>query len=252
LSVASVSFLRMSTRLCNVVIDAADPPTLARFWADLLGWQVTHEDAEVAAVRAPPDDGWDLALVFVSVTDAKSVKNRIHLDVASAAPDHQAAQVTHALSLGANRVDIGQRNVPWVVMADPEGNEFDVLDPRPEYAETGAVAAVVVDALDPLRMAEFWSAATGWPVVETTDAAATLRSPDARGPWLEFIRVKDAHTVKNRVHLDVAPLLEDDHWAEITRMLELGARKIDIGQGRVPWQVMADPEGNEFCVLTPR
>jgi predicted enzyme related to lactoylglutathione lyase len=242
----------MSTRLCNVVIDATDPPTLARFWGDLLGWRVTHGGAEEVAAATPPDDGWEFDLVFVPVSNAKVVKNRVHLDVASAAPDHQAAQVADALSLGATRADIGQRNVPWVVLADPEGNEFCVLDPRPEYAETGAVAAVVVDALDPLRMAEFWSAATGWPVVETTEATASLRSPDARGPWLEFVRVKDPHTVKNRVHLDVAPLLEDDHWAEVTRMLQLGARKIDIGQGTVPWQVMADPEGNEFCVLTPR
>jgi hypothetical protein len=58
--------------------------------------------------------------------------------------------------------------------------------------------------------------------------------------------------VKNRVHLDVAPLADEDQWAEVTRLVELGARKVDVGQGSVPWQVMADVEGNEFCVLTPR
>jgi predicted enzyme related to lactoylglutathione lyase len=253
MSVLSASFLRMSTRLSNVVVDATAPAALARFWTDLLGWRVSYEDDVEVVVTAPPDDGWDLNLIFLQNPDPKtSVKNRVHLDVASAAPDHQAAQVTHALSLGAARVDIGQRNVPWVVMGDPEGNEFCVLDPRPEYAATGAVAAVVVDALDPLRLAEFWSAATGWPVVETTEWTASLRNPTARGPWLEFIRTEHQHTVKNRVHLDVAPYLNDDHWAEVTRMLELGARKIDIGQNSVPWQVLADPEGNEFCVLTPR
>lgn len=243
----------MSTRLCNVVIDAADPRALSRFWADLLGWQATRQATEEVDIRAPADDGWQFNLTLVPGAGPKtSVKNRIHLDLASASPDHQLAQVTHALTLGATRVDIGQRNVPWVVMADPEGNEFCVLDPRPEYMATGAVAAVVVDALDPLRLAEFWSAATGWPVVETTKWTASLRSPDAQGPWLEFIRTEHPHTIKNRVHLDVAPLLEDDHWAEITRLLELGAHKTDIGQGSTPWQVMADPEGNEFCVLTPR
>jgi predicted enzyme related to lactoylglutathione lyase len=252
LSVRSASFLRMSTRLCNVVVDAVDPAALARFWADLLGWQVTHGDEEEVDVTAPPDDGWDLDLVFVPVKDEKVTKNRVHLDLASASPDHQLAQVAHALKVGATRADIGQGNVPWVVMADPEGNEFCVLDSRPEYLNAGAVAAIVVDALDPLRLAEFWSAATGWAIVGTTERTASLRSPTARGPWLEFVRDEHPHEVKNRVHLDVAPLSTDDHWAEVTRLLELGARKTDIGQGSVPWQVMADPEGNEFCVLTPR
>jgi predicted enzyme related to lactoylglutathione lyase len=242
----------MSTRLCHVVIDAAAPSTLARFWSDLLGWQVSLENDEEVDVTAPPDEGWKFELVFVPVADAKVGKNRVHLDVASASPDHQAAQVTHALSLGATRADIGQRDVPWVVLADPEGNEFCVLDPRPEYMATGAIAAVVVDALAPQRLAEFWSAAAAWPVVETTEWTASLRSPTARGPWLEFIQTKHPHEQKNRVHLDVAPQKTDDHWAEVTRLLELGARKIDVGQGNVPWQVMADPEGNEFCVLTPR
>jgi predicted enzyme related to lactoylglutathione lyase len=242
----------MSTRLCNVVVNAAEPAALARFWADLLGWEVTHADEEEVDVAAPPEDGWDLNLVFVPVTDEKVTKNRVHLDLASASPDHQMAQVAHALKVGATRADIGQRNVPWVVLADPEGNEFCVLDPRPEYMDTGAVAAIVVAALNPLRLAEFWSAATGWPVTATTEWTASLRSPASRGPWLEFVRTEHPHEVKNRVHLDVAPLLTDDHWAEVTRLSELGARKTDIGQGSVPWQVLADPEGNEFCVLTPR
>src|SRR5262245_1514943 len=242
----------MSTRLRNVVVDAAGPAALARFWADLLGWRVSHDSAELVVVAAPPDDGWDFGLVFLPVPEPKVTKNRVHLDVASASPDHQMAQVTHALSLGATRVDIGQRNVGWVVLGDPAGNEFCVLDPRPEYLDTGALAAIVVDAQDPLRLAEFWAAATGWPVVETTEWTASLRSPNGRGPWLEFVHNTEPREVKNRVHLDVAPFPEDDHWAEVTRLQELGARKMDIGQGSVPWQVMADPAGNEFCVLTPR
>jgi hypothetical protein len=250
--VSSASFLRMSTRLCNVGVDAADPAALARFWAELLQWDGPHPDFGAFELNPPPDDGAAFDLIFCPVADRKVAKNRVHLDVASASPDHQAALVSAAEALGARRVDIGQRNVPWVVLSDPEGNEFCVLDPRPEYASAGAIAAVVVDAVEPLRLAEFWSAATGWPVMETTEHTASLRSPDARGPWLEFIRTGEPHTTKNRVHLDVAPLRDDDQWAETTRLAELGARRADIGQGRVPWQVMADPEGNEFCVLTPR
>jgi hypothetical protein len=242
----------MSTRLENVMVDSADPAALSRFWADLLSWPVSYEAAGEIDLRAPSAEGWEFDLVFVPVTDAKTAKNRVHLDLASASPDHQMAQVSHALSLGATRVDIGQRNVPWVVLGDPEGNEFCVLDSRPEYAMTGAVAAIVMDAVDPLRLAEFWSAASGWPVLETTESSASLRSSGARGPWLELIRTKEPHTVKNRVHLDVRPYADDDQWAEVTRLVELGARRVDVGQGSVPWQVMADPEGNEFCVLTPK
>jgi predicted enzyme related to lactoylglutathione lyase len=242
----------MSTRLCNVVVDAANPAALAAFWVDLLGWHVTHADAEEVDVSAPPDDGWELDLTFVPVAAPKIGKNRIHLDLASASPDHQASMVTHAESLGARRVDVGQGNVPWICLADPEGNEFCVLEQRPEYATTGAVAAVVVDAVDPLRLAGFWSPATGWPVAGTTAVSASLRPPGGRGPWLEFVHTGEPRRVKNRVHLDLAPRAGEDLSAEVTRLVELGARKADIGQGSVPWQVMTDVEGNEFCVLTPR
>ncbi|MGB3442791.1 MAG: VOC family protein [Actinophytocola sp.] len=242
----------MSTRLCNVVVDAADPVALAEFWANLLGWRASPSDAGEVDVVAPSDEGWEFDLVFVPVADPKVGKNRVHLDLASESPDHQASIVAHAESLGAVHTDIGQRNVPWIVLADPEGNEFCVLEQRPEYAAAGAIAAVVVDAVEPLRLAEFWSAASGWPVVGTTPGTASLRSPGGRGPWLEFIRTGEPHRVKNRVHLDVAPLAGEDQWAEVTRLVELGARKVDVGQGSVSWQVMADAEGNEFCVLSPR
>ncbi len=243
----------MSTRLCNVVTDAADPAALAGFWVELLGWRVSDADDDVVSVVAPPDDGWRFDLDFIRTAGPKVGKNRVHLDLSSASPDHQAAIVAHAESLGATRADVGQVNVPWVVLADPEGNEFCVLEHRPEYVASGVVAAVVVDAVDPLRLAEFWSAASGWPVLTTTEHTASLRDPGGRGPWLEFVRTGEPHRVKNRVHLDVAPLVGDDQWAEVTRLVELGARKVDIGQGAdVHWQVLADVEGNEFCVLTPR
>lgn len=90
----------------------------------------------------------------------KTALNRIHLDLASRSLDHQGLQIDRAFALGARRVDIGQGAVPWTVLADPEGNEFCVLEPREEYVDTGAVAAIVMDTRDPLRLAEFWSAAS--------------------------------------------------------------------------------------------
>jgi hypothetical protein len=184
------------------------------------------------------------------VPEPKTAKNRVHLDLASASVDHQAAEVGRLLGLGATRADIGQREVPWVVLADPEGNEFCVLDPRPGYADTGPVAAVVADCADPVSLVRFWREATGWIVHERGDALASLRSPFGVGPYLELLREPGAKAVKNRIHLDVRPYPGDDQPAEVERLRDHGARPADVGQGEVPWVVLADPEGNEFCVLT--
>ena len=79
-----------------------------------------------------------------------------------------------------------------------------------------------------------------------------LRLNWLRGPYLQFLRTPDTKTVKNRVHLDLRPYPGDDQAAEVARLRALGATGIDIGQGDVPWTCLADPEGNEFDVLTPR
>jgi hypothetical protein len=241
----------MPTRFYSVVVDAADPPKLAAFWSAALGWPVVLEKL-YEVVLEPPDGNGDLALVLVPVSDPKQVKNRLHLDLASRSPADQAAIVERLRGLGATPVDIGQRDVKWVVLADPEGNEFCVLDPRPEYERSGAVAAVVLDCADPAAIAPFWSAATGWPVVRTGDGFASLRPASGDGPWLELIRVPDPKTGKNRLHIDVAPWPDDDQAAEVERLRGLGATPVDIGQRDVKWVVLADPEGNELCVLTSR
>jgi hypothetical protein len=190
--------------------------------------------------------------VFVPVADPKVGKNRVHLDLRSATADDQAAQVARFTGLGARPADIDQGNVPWVVLADPERNEFCVLDPRDHYAATGPVAAIVVDAADPPAIAGFWSEAAGWPVAASGDGSVSLRAASGTGPFVEFLRVGDPKRVKNRLHLDVAPFAGDDQAAEVARLRALGATPADVGQGEVTWVVLADPEGNEFCVLSPR
>ncbi|MFC4081228.1 VOC family protein [Amycolatopsis samaneae] len=242
----------MSTRLVNLVVDAVDPGKLARFWAALLGWRVAVELPDEIDVRAPAGEGWGLDLVFVPVPAPKTGKNRVHLDLASRTPEHQAELVERALALGARRHDLGQGAVPWVVLADPEGNEFCVLEPREQYARSGAVASIVVDTRDPAALARFWSLATGWPIAGREEAIVGLRAPSGTGPWLEFLRNGDLKRGKNRLHLDVAPVLGDELEAEVARLAGAGAVPADVGQGTVPWVVLADPEGNEFCVLTAR
>ena len=123
----------MPTRLVHVIIDAVEPARLARFWAAALGWEIGVEEDEEIDVwpheyRYP--DPVALPLVFVPVPEAKTGKNRIHLDLATESVAHQAAEVERLLGLGAVRADIGQGDVPWEVLADPEGSEFCVLSPR--------------------------------------------------------------------------------------------------------------------------
>ena len=111
---------------------------------------------------------------------------------------------------------------------------------------------LVVDAADPAAQARFWTEATGWPPALPSGTALSLRAASGTGPFLEFLEVPEPKRVKNRLHLDVAPYRGDDHPAEVARLRALGATPADVGQGDVTWVVLADPEGNEFCVLSPR
>ena len=247
----------MSTRLVHLVVDAADPPAQARFWADALNWvigDVADDEVDVWPEGYDYPDPVALPLVLVPVPGPKQVKNRVHLDLASTSVAHQAEQVARLRDLGATPADIGQGpDLPWTVLADPEGNEFCVLEPREVCMDPGPVAAVVIDCADPARLAGFWTAAAGWPITMSAKRIVALRAPGGTGPFLEFLCVDGAKTVKNRWHADVAPYLGDDLPAEVARLRGIGAVPADVGQGpEVTWTVLADPEGNEFCVLTPR
>ena len=246
----------MPTRLVHLVADARDPARLARFWAALLGWEIADETADEVDVWPAGytyPDPVAVPIVFVPVPERKTRKNRVHLDLAAASAAGQAELVSRARDLGGEPVDIGQGDTAWVVMADPEGNEFCVLDPRDEYADTGPVAAILTDCADPAALARFWTGAAGWRVTRTEDQLVGLRSPAGMGPYLEFLRVPERKTVKNRIHPDVAPYPGGDPAAEVARLRAAGAVLADVGQGDdVSWTVLADPEGNEFCVLSPR
>ncbi|NUT21799.1 MAG: VOC family protein [Hamadaea sp.] len=242
----------MATRLVQINMKAHDDVKLGAFWAEALGWGVDHEEPGVTNLL--PEGGYvypdPVAVVVDLVVSAepKTVKNRVHLDLASTSAEHQAETVARLTELGARPIDIGQGDVSWVVMADPEGNEFCVLDSL--YAETGPIASVVVDCADPQAMARFWGAATDWPVHKVDDQSAVLRSSAGVGPYLQFLRTPDVKTVWNRVHLDVRPYPGDDPEAEADRLRNLGATEVDLG-GAISWKVFTDPEGNEFCLLSP-
>lgn len=115
----------MGSSVYSVTIDCANPRTLASFWEQVLDYKRTHDEDDEVVIE--PRDGSGDALLFLKVPDAKKVKNRIHLDLK---PTDQAAEVERVKGLGATEVDIGQGDVSWVVLADPEGNEFCILRPR--------------------------------------------------------------------------------------------------------------------------
>jgi len=125
----------MDIRIQCLCVDSAHPSKSADFWEAALGWRRTH-DAEDQVVLEPPagspEDGVAPDILFLRVTEPKAVKNRLHLDLR---PLDQAAEVARLEALGARRADIGQGDVSWVVMADPDGNEFDVLRALPVETE---------------------------------------------------------------------------------------------------------------------
>jgi predicted enzyme related to lactoylglutathione lyase len=122
----------MSIRIQCLCIDTQDPGRLAAFWEAALGWRKTHEENSEVVLEPPagtPEDGVAPDLVFLKVPEGKTVKNRLHLDLR---PDDQTIEVARLETLGARRVSVGQAgDVTWVVLADPDGNEFDVLRQLP-------------------------------------------------------------------------------------------------------------------------
>ncbi|MFF4055159.1 VOC family protein [Streptomyces sp. NPDC001668] len=108
---------------------------------------------------------------------------------------------------------------------------------------------VIVDSADPVALGRWWAEALGWVVVGDAPDEFEIRPEKDRMPGLLFVPVPEPKSVKNRLHLDFRP---DDQEAEVTRLLALGARHADVGQGEQPWVTLMDPEGNEFCVLGER
>lgn len=239
----------MTSHLFALAFDANDPLRLARFWAGVLGREVADDDDGFVIL---PSDRAEFRIEFFPSQDLKTGPNQMHFDLTSTSLDDQRRTVARALGLGARHIDIGQLpEEGHVVLADPEGNEFCVIPPGNNFlADTGSIGALSSDGSQ--EVGYFWSAALGWPLVWDQDEETAIQSPHG-GSKIAWggppVRPK---TGKNRLHFDLAPPVGADQQAEVERLISLGATRIDIGQGEVDWVVMADPDGNEFCVLTPR
>jgi len=240
----------MTSQLVALCFDANDPLRLARFWADALHWEVDAERQE--EIRLVPTDGTRFEIRFRPVPEKKAGKNRIHLDLTTTSVADQTETVERLVEIGARHIDVGQGpDDAHVVLADPEGNELCIIEPDNRFlAGCGRLGSITCDGSR--EVGYFWSAALGWPLVWDQDDETAIRMPDGTGPFITWGPPIPPKTTKNRLHLDVAPPADGDQRAEVDRLVSLGATRIDIGQDDVGWVVMADPDGNEFRVLSPR
>ncbi|KAA5826519.1 VOC family protein [Saccharopolyspora hirsuta] len=166
-----------------VEFSAQEPQRLARWWADALDWDL---DAGSGTTVRPVGPGVELR--FVPGATAKTGKNGVHLDLRSGSHDDQNKIVERLFNAGARFADIDQSSdVPWVVMADIEGNELCVLEPRKVYERTGPVAAVVVDTPDPRALARSWAEITGMDLTGDSPEFSALHPTSGEGPHLEFL-----------------------------------------------------------------
>ncbi|GAB2938346.1 VOC family protein [Micromonospora polyrhachis] len=238
----------MTCELFAVSFDASQPQRLARFWSGILDWQLIDDSHDGAALLPSDDTGFRIR--FLPTQRQKVGQNPMHFDLTSTSLEGQQQTVARALELGARHIDIGQTpDDGHVVLADPEGNEFCVIEPGNNFlADCGFVGALACDGSQ--EVGYFWSEVLGWPLVWDQDQETAIRSP-LGGPKITWggppLMPK---TGKQRLHFDLTPPAHSDQQTEVERLLSLGATRKDIGQGEVSWVVLADPDGNEFCVLT--
>jgi hypothetical protein len=235
----------MASSLVALSVLAHDPGRVARFWAGLLGWPPAPGDDTVLL----PRDDTGFALRFVPTDVPKSGQNRAHLDLTSTSLADQRGTVARALALGGRHVDVGQRgDEGHVVLGDPEGDEFCVIEPGNRFlADCGFVGALACDGSQ--QVGYFWSQALGWPLVWDQDQETAIRSPHG-GPKITWGGPPlMPRTGRDRLHLDLAPLPGSDQGTEVDRLVTLGASRLDLAACRPGGVVLADPDGGEICVL---
>ncbi|MEU3464015.1 VOC family protein [Streptomyces sp. NPDC006733] len=242
----------MASHLFAVCFDARDPLLLARFWSGLLGWETVDDPRD--GIGLVPTDDTGFRLRFLPSQAPRTGQNRMHFDLTSTSLEDQRQTVARALELGGAHLDVGQRpEEGHVVLADPEGNAFCVIEPGNNFlADCGFVGALACDGSQ--EVGYFWSKALGWPLVWDQDEETAIRSPHG-GPKITWGGPPlDPKTGKGRVHFDLAPSAGGDRQAEADRLLSLGATLLDAGQDQAKADrvALADPDGNEFFVATPR
>jgi predicted enzyme related to lactoylglutathione lyase len=239
----------MTCQLLAICFDANDPLRLACFWGGVLGWEMADDPDGVTLL---PSDDTGFRLRFLPTQEQKSGLNARHFHLTSESLEDQQQTVARSIGLGARHVDVGQRpQEGHVVLADPEGNEFCVIEPGNNWlAHCGFLAELT--CAGSREAGYFWREALGWQLVWDQGLQTAIRSlrggPKISwdGEWLM------PQTAKTQLHFDLAPPVHGDQQEEVDRLVSLGATRIEICHGDASWVVMADPDGHEFCVLTPR
>jgi catechol 2,3-dioxygenase-like lactoylglutathione lyase family enzyme len=217
-------------RFRKLCVDANDPSLLGRFWAEILdlAWEPDGrgEGGLFGMTRQPT--------IWVNrVPEPKTVKHRVHLDM-------YAARLADLEALGSRIVLPEGDDRRWTVMADPEGGEYCAFL-RAELPAT-RLHGLVVDSVDPARQARWWAEVLGGTVVDSTAGFSTVENAPGTSFTMDFVPVPEPKTVKNRIHWD---LTVSDPQA----LIDAGATVVRPRGGDIAWQVLADPEGNEFCAF---
>jgi predicted enzyme related to lactoylglutathione lyase len=221
----------VAVRLHALTILASEPEVAASFWGELLGW-------ERSGLDLLPDDDAPMRLSFVAADLPRAGLNQIHLHLTSYSAS-QEANVARVLELGGSHLDVGQLpEEGHVVLADPEGNEFCVIEETNNWlAGTGFLGEVAADGTREVGI--FWAAALGWLLVHDEDGETAIQPPEGGmkiawgGPPL------NERAPRNRMHFVV---VADDLETEVDRLVGLGATVVARGDD----VEMADPDGNEF------
>jgi hypothetical protein len=220
-----------TARFKDLCIDAADARRLGGFWAKVLGRRLLmHDDGDAQLDGERPEER-----IWINVVpEPRTVKHRVHLDVATDDPGALR-------KLGATVLRASDDEIDWTVMADVEGGEFCAV-PR---GQAGRLLTLTIDAVDARSQARWWGEVLDSPVARYRDGWWFVRDiPTAPFRAMLFIEVPEPKTIKNRVHWD---LTADDHQA----LVKQGARVLREPDNVIDWWVLADPEGNEFCAFHP-
>jgi Glyoxalase-like domain len=228
----------MPVRLVAVSFDAPDPASVATFWATLLERAIVDE----ASGALVPGDDTQVGLRFVAASTKRSGQSHLHLHLTSSTPDDQQRTVERALELGGRHLDVGQLpDEPHVVLADPGGNEFCVIEPGNKFlAGCGFLGEVACDGSRDVGL--FWRSALRWPLVWDQDEETAVQSPRGGTKLSWGGPPVSAKTGRNRQRFDLATA---ELAAEVQRLVGLGATHVGEHAGGVE---LADPDGNEFSL----
>ncbi|MFJ4435667.1 VOC family protein [Streptomyces sp. NPDC088923] len=235
----------MPLRLDALCLSAQDPARLARFWHELLGGGAVRERADGEREFIPATNP-GLPLRFRPGAAPKTTQNRQHFDLTSESPEDQEATVARALSLGARHTDVGQLpEEGHRVLADPEGNEFCVIEPGNKFlAGCGRIGALACDGSHAVGV--FWSGALGWPLVWDEGEETAIQPPDGGTKFTWGGPPLMPRTAPDRLTPDLVPEAPAAYESEAARLQALGARLLTHEPGHT---VFTDPDGNEFRLL---